>query len=201
MRIMLKTYAGRMAAGAVISAALTAGSLGLTATAAGACTTPDCLRGVPAAAPATGCSEPSCLSGTRPAAAPRPGSLVTGRTGHGGPGARAAGGAGTAASAAWVHAGASTAITCPWWPPDGCPAQRTRNHRQVSRPAAAPRPGSLVTGRTGHGGPGARAAGGAGTAASAAWVHAGASTAITCPWYPPDCPDFGQASAQVSGWR
>ena len=120
MRIMLKTYASRVAAGAVISAALTAGSLGLTAAAASSCPNPNCVRGVPPVAQAMECSEPKCLSGTDPAAAPRPGSRFTGRTGHGGPGARAAGGAGTAASAAWVHAGASTAITCPWYPPD-CP--------------------------------------------------------------------------------
>ena len=121
MRIMLKTYASRVAAGAVISAALTAGSLGLTAAAASGCPNPNCIRGVPpVAASALECSEPKCLSGTDPAAAPRPGSRFTGRAGLGGPGARAAGGAGTATSAAWVHAGASTAITCPLWPPN-CP--------------------------------------------------------------------------------
>lgn len=80
MRVMLKTRASRVAAGAVISAALTAGSLGLIPTAASACPNPDCLRGVPpVAASAMECSEPKCLSGTRPAAAPRPGSRITGR--------------------------------------------------------------------------------------------------------------------------
>jgi hypothetical protein len=55
------------------------------------------------------CSEPKCLSGTEPAAAPRPGSQVTRRTGQGAPPTRAAGGAGTAAA----HARTSTAINCP----------------------------------------------------------------------------------------
>ena len=111
---MLKTYAGRMAAGAVISAALTAGSLGLTAAAASSCPNPNCVRGVPPVAQAMECSEPKCLSGTDPAAAPRPGSRFTGRTGHGGPGARAAGGVSTAAaSAASAQASTSTAVNCP----------------------------------------------------------------------------------------
>jgi len=131
---MLKTYVSRVAAGAVISAALTAGSLGLTATAAGACTgspacavapppaaapadgctTPDCIRGVPPlAASAMECTDPRCVSGTQPAAAPRPGSRVTGRAGHGRPPARAASGVSTAAFAASAHAGTSTAINCP----------------------------------------------------------------------------------------
>ena len=88
MRVMLKTRPSRVAAGAVISAALTAGSLGLIPTAASACPNPDCLRGVPpVAASAMECSEPKCLSGTRPAAASRPGSRITGRTGHAGPSA------------------------------------------------------------------------------------------------------------------
>ena len=109
---MLKTHVSRLAAGAVISAAFTVGSLGLAATAAGACTTPDCIRGVPpVAASAMECSEPRCLSGTDPAEAPRPGSQVTRRTGYPGPPARAAGGASTAVAAA--HARTSTAINCP----------------------------------------------------------------------------------------
>jgi hypothetical protein len=115
---MLKAYASRAAAGAVISAAVMAGSLGLTASAASACTTPDCLSGVPpVAASARECTSPHCLRGTQPATAPRPGSRATGRTGHGGPGARAA------ASAAWALA--STAITCPLYPPN-CPAISAR---------------------------------------------------------------------------
>jgi len=98
---MLTTYARRVAAAAVLSAALTAGSLGLTATAASACsgsprcnggpppaaaatmgcTTPECIRGVPpVAAPAMECTDPRCVSGTQPAVA---------------------------------YAGASTAINCP----------------------------------------------------------------------------------------
>jgi hypothetical protein len=101
MRVMLKTYVSRVASGAVISAALTVGSLGLTAAAASGCPNPNCIRGVPpVAAPAMECTDPRCVSGTQPARAP--------------------GGAGTAASAAWVHADASTAITCPWIPPN-CP--------------------------------------------------------------------------------
>jgi hypothetical protein len=115
LRIMLKTYASRVAAGAVISATLTAGSLGLTAAAASFCPNPQCVRGVPpVAASAMSCPDPKCISGTPPAAAARPGSRVTRRTGHGGPGARAAGGVSTAAaSAAAAHVGASTAINCP----------------------------------------------------------------------------------------
>jgi len=115
MRIMLKTYASRVAAGAVMSAALTAGSLGLTAAAASACPNPNCVRGVPpVAASAMECTDPKCVSGTPPAAAPRPGSRATGRTGHGGLGARAAGGVSTAAaSAASAHTGTGTAINCP----------------------------------------------------------------------------------------
>ena len=67
---MLKTYASRMAAGAVISAALTAGSLGLTATAASACTNPRCISGSPpVAASAMECTNPKCLSGIPPVAA------------------------------------------------------------------------------------------------------------------------------------
>jgi hypothetical protein len=69
-RVMLKTYASRMAAGAVISAALTAGSLGLTATAASACTDPKCLNGIPpGAASAMECTNPKCLNGIPPVAA------------------------------------------------------------------------------------------------------------------------------------
>jgi len=101
---MLRTYVGRVTAGAVISAALAAGSLSLTAAAASTCTTPDCIRGVPpaAAAAALECSDPSCLSGTRPAAPP--GSRLAGRAGHGGPSAPAR--AGTAAASA-------ATINCP----------------------------------------------------------------------------------------
>jgi hypothetical protein len=111
---MLKTYARRVAAGAVVSAALTAGSLGLTATTAAAGTTTDRAGGAPpVAASALECSEPKCLSGTDPAAAPRPPSAVTGRAGHGGPPTRAAGGVRTAASVASAHPCTSTAINCP----------------------------------------------------------------------------------------
>src|SRR5215831_18986153 len=119
MRVMLRTYVWRVAAGAAFSAALTAGSLGLTATAADACTgspdcnggpppaaapaysctTPDCTRGVPPVpASVMECTDPRCVSGTQPAAASR--GRVAGRAGHGGPPARAAGGVSTAASAA-----------------------------------------------------------------------------------------------------
>ena len=131
---MLKTHVSRLAAGAVISAALTAGSLSLTATAASACTgsphcsggpppaaapasactEPPCVKGVPpVAASAMECTDPKCVSGTPPATAPQPGSRVTGRTGHAGPPARAAGGLSTAASVASAHADARTAINCP----------------------------------------------------------------------------------------
>ena len=131
---MLKTHVSWVAAGAVISAALTAGSLSLTATAASACTgspncgggpppaaapasactDPNCVKGVPpVAASAMECTDPKCVSGTPPATAPRLGSRVTGRTGHAGPPARAAGGVSTAASVASAHAGARTAINCP----------------------------------------------------------------------------------------
>jgi len=95
---MPRTYVSRVVASAVLSAALAVGSLSLTTPAAGACTDPDCTRGVPpAAATALACSEPSCLSGTRPAAATWPGSRRAGQAGHGGPPARAAGGVSTAA--------------------------------------------------------------------------------------------------------
>ena len=85
---------------------------------AGACTDPDCTRGVPpAAATALACSEPSCLSGTRPAAAPWPGSRRAGQAGHGGPPARAVGGVSTAAPPASAQTGPGTAsvgpINCP----------------------------------------------------------------------------------------
>ena len=85
---MLMTVVSRVAARAVIAAALAAGSLSLTVTAAGACTgpaacgggpspvtasltctTPDCIRGVPPAAAAMECTDPRCVSGTQPAAA------------------------------------------------------------------------------------------------------------------------------------
>jgi len=81
----------RVAARAVIPAALAAGSLSLAATAAGACassaacggapppvvasracTTPDCIRGVPPAAAPTAmkCTDPRCVSGTPGRTAP-----------------------------------------------------------------------------------------------------------------------------------
>ena len=54
---MLKTYVCQLAAGAVVSAALTAGSLGLTAAAASACTgSPNCSGGPPPAAAAADAS-------------------------------------------------------------------------------------------------------------------------------------------------
>jgi hypothetical protein len=116
MRIMLKTYASRMAAGAVISAALTGGSLGLTTTAASACPNPNCVRGVPpVAARAMECSEPKCLSGTRPAAAPRPGAAAL---------------AAAAAGLAGVS-GASTAVTVVQAAGDCQPLQCGANHNQV----------------------------------------------------------------------
>jgi hypothetical protein len=107
---MLKTHVSRLAAGAVISAAFTFGSLGLAATAAGACTTPDCTRGVPpVAASAMECSEPKCLSGTRPAAAPASSAA-----------AGLAGTAGAPATATVVQAG------------DGCTTSDCgANHNQV----------------------------------------------------------------------
>jgi len=113
---MPRTYVGRAAASAVISAALAVGSLSLATPAAGACTDPDCTRGVPpAAASALACSEPSCLSGTRPAAAPWPGSRRTGQAGHGGQLARAAGGVSTAVPPAQTGPGTASAapINCP----------------------------------------------------------------------------------------
>lgn len=131
---MLKTYVSRLAARAVISAALTAGSLSLTATAASACsgspacnggpppaaasasacTEPACVRGVPPVAASTmECADTGCHSGTQPAMASWPGSRLTGRTGHGRPPAQAAGGVSTAAFAASAHAGTRTAINCP----------------------------------------------------------------------------------------
>jgi len=88
----------RVAARAVISAALAAGSLSLTATAAGACassacgagplpvsapracTTPDCIKGVPPAAAVMECTDPKCISGTQPTAAPRPRGRPAGQT-------------------------------------------------------------------------------------------------------------------------
>jgi hypothetical protein len=57
---MSKTYASRAAAGAVLSAALMAGSLSLAAIAASA--------GRPSAA-ALGCTEPDCIKGVPPATA------------------------------------------------------------------------------------------------------------------------------------
>ena len=83
---MLMTVASRVAARALIAAALAAGSLSLAVTAAGACTgpaacgggpspvtasltctTPDCTRGLPPAAAALECTDPRCVSGTPPA--------------------------------------------------------------------------------------------------------------------------------------
>jgi hypothetical protein len=113
---MLKTHASRVAAGALISAALMAGLPSLTATAAGACAGPGCIKGVPpAAAAALPCSEPSCLSGTRPALASWPRSRLTGRTGHGIAPARAAGGVSTVAPEAAAQGGTGNAIVvnCP----------------------------------------------------------------------------------------
>lgn len=126
------TVASRVAARAVISAALAAGSLSLTVTAAGACTgpaacgggpppatasltctTPDCIRGVPPAAAAMECTDPKCVSGTPPAAALRPGSRPAGQAGHGSPPARTADEASTPRPAALAHAGPATAINCP----------------------------------------------------------------------------------------
>jgi hypothetical protein len=113
---MPKICISRVTAGAVLSAVLTVGSLSLAATAASACTgsphcdggpppaaapaactTPDCLKGVP---PVTRvsfleCSEPKCLSGTDPAAARWPAarpaincppSIAARASGGGGPG-------------------------------------------------------------------------------------------------------------------
>ena len=126
---MLKTHVSRVAAGAALSAALTADSLSLTATAASACTgSPNCGGGPPpAAAPAPtpivsrACrpwpcppwSAPirSASAARRQAAVPRPGSRVTGRGGHAGP-ARAVGGVG-AGRIGGLGAGACTAINCP----------------------------------------------------------------------------------------
>jgi hypothetical protein len=107
---MPRTYVGRVAASAVISAALAVGSLSLATPAAGACTDPDCTRGVP---PALACSEPSCLSGTRPAAAPWPGSRRTGQAGHGGQPARAADRVSTAVPPASAQTGRGTASAAP----------------------------------------------------------------------------------------
>jgi len=128
---MPMTIISRVAARAVISAALAAGSLSLAATAAGACTgsacgggpppvavpltctTPDCIRGMPPAAAAMECTDPRCVSGTPPAAAPWPGSRRTGQAGHGGLPARTVGGVSAPAPAASAHAGPATAINCP----------------------------------------------------------------------------------------
>ena len=102
---MLKTYASRVAAGAAISAALTAGSLGLTATAASACTNPRCLSGSPpVAASAMECTDTGCHSGTKPA--------------------QAEGEVSTAASEVAPHAGISTSINCP--PPNPSVTALTR---------------------------------------------------------------------------
>jgi hypothetical protein len=106
------TFVSRVAAGAVISAALATGSLSLTAAAASACPNPNCIRGVPPAAAATlECTDPKCLSGTQPAVAPWPGSRLTGRTGYGGPSARAAGGVSTAAAPAGASGAAINRIS------------------------------------------------------------------------------------------
>jgi hypothetical protein len=128
---MPMTIVSRVAARAVISAALAAGSLGLAATAAGACTdsacgggpppvavpltctTPDCTRGVPPAAAAMECTDPRCVSGTPPAAVPWPGSRRTGQAGHGDLPARTVGGVSASVPTASAHAGSATAINCP----------------------------------------------------------------------------------------
>jgi hypothetical protein len=71
MPVMLKIYVCQVAAGAVVSAALTAGSLGLTATAASACAGSAACGGgpPPATASVMECTDPRCVSGTQPAAA------------------------------------------------------------------------------------------------------------------------------------
>jgi hypothetical protein len=124
----------RVAAGAMISAALTVGSLTLTAMAASACTaspdcgggpppagaparvctSPDCIKGVPPAAVSVlECTDPRCISGTQPAAARWPGNLVAGRPGQGRPPPRTAGQVSTATSAVAVHAGTAVSVNCP----------------------------------------------------------------------------------------
>jgi hypothetical protein len=124
----------RVAAGAMISASLTVGSLTLTATAASACTAspncgggpppaaaparartgPDCIKGAPpAAVSALEGTDPRCISGTQPAAARWPGNLVAGRAGQGGPASRTAGQVSTATSAVPVHAGTAVSVNCP----------------------------------------------------------------------------------------
>ena len=124
----------RVAAGAMISAALTVGSLTLTGTEASACTasahcsggpppaaaparactSPDCIKGVPpAAVSALECTDPRCVSGTQPAAARWAGKLAAGRAGQGRPPSRTASQVSTATSAVPVHAGVAVSVNCP----------------------------------------------------------------------------------------
>jgi hypothetical protein len=79
---MLKARLRHLASGGLLLAALTVGSLSLTATAASACgASPKCGNGPPpVAALAGGCTNPDCVSGTPPVVAPAPGSGVA-RTG------------------------------------------------------------------------------------------------------------------------
>jgi hypothetical protein len=108
---MLKTYVSRVAAGAVISAALMAGSLSLTTTAASACSgSPKCNGGPPpAAVPASACTDPHCVKGVPPVTA----SSVECTDPKCVSGTPPAGGVSTAGSVASAHADARTAINCP----------------------------------------------------------------------------------------
>ena len=63
---MPMTIVSRVAARAVISAALAAGSLSLTATAAGACTGSACGGGQPPVAAPLTCTTPDCTRGVLP---------------------------------------------------------------------------------------------------------------------------------------
>ena len=64
---MVKTSVTRLAAGAVITAALMVGSLGLTAaTAAASCTDPKCISGTPPAQAAINCPPPHPSVATLP---------------------------------------------------------------------------------------------------------------------------------------
>ena len=111
---MLKTYVSRVAAGALISAALMAGLLSLTATAAGACSgSPKCNGGPPPpAVPASACTEPPCVKGVPPVTAPAM-ECTDPKCVSGTPPAQAAGEVSTAASVASAHVGARTTINCP----------------------------------------------------------------------------------------
>ena len=66
---MLKAYVCRVAAGAVFSAAVAVGSLGLTAAAASACTGAAACAGGPRPAAAATCTDPDCTRGVPPVAA------------------------------------------------------------------------------------------------------------------------------------